>query len=117
MDLLDEAPALARVLLTSLTRLIRQIDDRVADLMLLDLAERVAKFLDIAAGSQNGDLGGGTAAPLPINLRINQSELARLVGGSRQQVNHILMDMERRGAIVRSGARIVSIRRDLLQPS
>jgi CRP/FNR family cyclic AMP-dependent transcriptional regulator len=117
LDLLDDAPALARALLGSLTRLIRQIDDRIADLVLLDLPERVAKFLDTAAASQNGGLVGHTDAPLPVNLRINQTDLARLVGGSRQQVNRILMDMERRGAIVRSGTRIVCIRRDLLPPA
>jgi CRP/FNR family cyclic AMP-dependent transcriptional regulator len=114
MDLLDEAPALVRALLTSLTGLIRQIDDRLADLVLLDLPGRVAKFLDIAAGSQNGAALGREDSSVPVDLRINQTDLARLVGGSRQQVNRILMDMERRGAIVRSGTRIVCIRRALL---
>jgi CRP/FNR family transcriptional regulator, cyclic AMP receptor protein len=109
--LLHEFPDLAVALLSSLTALIRQVDQQATDLVLLDLPGRIAKFLGAAARTEPGHKPG---TPVPIDLRMNQSELARLVGGSRQQVNRVIVRLEAEGAIVRVGSRIVAVRPDLL---
>ena len=80
--------------------------------MLVDLPGRVAKFLVAAAGVVPGEHRPG--APVPVDLRLSQSELARLVGGSRQQVNRVIVALEASGAIERVGAHIVSVRPDRL---
>ena len=41
---------------------------------------------------------------------LTQGDLARQVGGSRQQVNRVLMSLEADGSIERLGHRIVGIR-------
>ncbi len=108
-----EAPQVGAALLTSLAAVIRQVDDHVTDLVLVDLQGRVAKFLAAAAAAQPGAHRPG--APVRVDLRLNQTELARLVGGSRQQVNRAIVALEARGAIERVGARIVSVHPDRLE--
>jgi DNA-binding GntR family transcriptional regulator len=49
-----------------------------------------------------------------VDVALTQGDLARLVGGSRQQVNRILMGLEAAGSIERLGHRIVGIRPELL---
>ncbi len=113
LRLLREAPDVGAALLSALAALIRQVDDHATDLVLLDLPGRVAKFLAAAAGAHPGPPRPG--APVPVDLRLNQSELARLVGGSRQQVNRVIVALEAQGAIERVGSRIVAVRPDRLE--
>ena len=105
--LLRTSPAFANAMLTALARIIRNLDDQVADLVLLDLRGRVLKFLaravDTPAAQQD------PRSLIPVDLKINQTELARLVGGSRQKVNGIIVDLERTGAIHRRGSRIAAV--------
>ena len=52
----------------------------------------------------------GAAAPdglVPVRVDLTQGDLARQVGGSRQQVNRVLMSLEADGSIERLGHRIV----------
>jgi CRP-like cAMP-binding protein len=56
----------------------------------------------------------GTDPRTSVDLRLTQTELARLVGRSRQQVNRIIVALEREGAIERRGARIVAVHPALL---
>jgi CRP-like cAMP-binding protein len=103
-------------MLKTLADLVRGLDDHLADRTLLDLRARVIKYLISAAG---GGRQGATAAPpgeLRVDLCVSQTDLARLVGGSRQHVNRIILDLEREGAIRRHGPRVVAIRPALLQP-
>jgi len=104
--LLRDEPTVTAAILGLLTGLVRAVDDHVADLVLLDLASRLAKFL-LAA----------TAAPMPhsdapvrVDVSLSQTEMARLLGGSRQQVNRIIGEFATGGAIERSGGRITAIR-------
>jgi CRP/FNR family transcriptional regulator, cyclic AMP receptor protein len=110
---LGEDPRLARGMLVSMAEIVRRLDDYASDLVLLDLRGRLAKYLvrvaDAAAGST------APSAAVPVDLQVNQTELAQMVGGSRPHVNRILGELAHEGAIVRRGARVVAVRRDLLR--
>jgi CRP/FNR family transcriptional regulator, cyclic AMP receptor protein len=110
--LLRVHPSVGEALLTSLARLIRRLDDQASDLMLLDLQGRVCKHLSEAA--EHGRPGAPAGTLVPVDLSLTQTELAAMVGGSRQQVNRVIVSLERRGAIRRHGSRIVAVRPDLL---
>jgi CRP/FNR family transcriptional regulator, cyclic AMP receptor protein len=110
--LVREHPEIAQSLLTSLAALVRRVDDQTTNVMLLDLPGRVRQFLADTARAADPDARSGTA--VAVDLRITQTELAQLVGGSRQQVNRIIVDLERRNIVQRNGSRIVSVRLDLL---
>ena len=115
MDLLEGEPGFALGLLRIVVRLVRSADDRAADLVLLSLQARVEKFLtDAASASQRDDGPRPSGCAVPVDLRMTQTDLARLVGGSRQQVNRIVLVLEERGAIERSGTRIVAVRPERL---
>jgi len=114
LEVLRHNPGVGMALLACLAALIRRVDEQASDLVLVDLPGRVAKFLLAAAQASNGSAPAG--APVPVQMRLTQTELARLVGGSRQQVNRILADLEASGAIHRAGPRITAIRPDLLHP-
>jgi CRP/FNR family cyclic AMP-dependent transcriptional regulator len=117
--LLHEHTGVAVALLSALTSVVRQVDDHSTDLVFMDLPGRVAKFLAAAAaaaprapGAQPGSRRTDDA--VAVDLSLSQTELARLVGGSRQHVNRAIMALEASGAIRREGSRIVSIRPDRL---
>lgn len=84
MDLIEQRPALAVAMLQRLAAMVRKTSEAAADLVFLDLDQRVAKFI-LA-------YGGATSA----EIRITQSELASAVGASRQRVNATLQDFQRR---------------------
>jgi len=86
----------------SLGALLRRLTQRAADFVFLDLHGRVAKLLVDLAGdkSQPGD-------EVSLDLQLTQSDLASMVGGSRQSVNQILRSFEDRGYLEISGRHIV----------
>ena len=106
--LMLEVPAVSLALLTALASLVRQVDDHASDLVLVDLPGRVAKFL--ASAADDSPVAPREGGLVPVDLRISQSELAGLVGGSRQQVNRVIVSLEAAGAIQRVGSRIVAVR-------
>jgi CRP/FNR family transcriptional regulator, cyclic AMP receptor protein len=114
LRLLAEAPTVSAAMLGALAVLIRQIDNHAADLVLMNLRGRVSKFL-LGAASRAAAGPPRPEGAVPVDLRMSQSELARLVGGSRQQVNRILVALTKEGAINRVGPRIVSVRPDRLR--
>jgi CRP-like cAMP-binding protein len=95
--LLHAEPAFALAMLTRLAQLVRVVDDHLVDRTVLDLRTRVIKYL--------------------LHLAVSQTELARLVGGSRQKVNRVIVDLERCGAIRREGTHVVAIRPTALDPA
>jgi len=99
-------------MLGALAQTVRRVDNMAADLVLLDLRARVAKYLQRSADSREPALPAD--AFVPVDLRLSQSEIAKLVGGSRQQLNRIIGELTEAGAIVRRGSSIVAVRRDLL---
>jgi len=105
-------PEVAVALLSTLTTLVRRLDEHTSDLVLLDLPARFVKFLLGAAQVTPAEVRPGVS--VPVDLRLSQTELARLIGGSRQHVNRMITTLEAEGAIRRQGSRIVSVRPDLL---
>jgi CRP/FNR family transcriptional regulator, cyclic AMP receptor protein len=95
--LLQTEPRLLERVFEALCGLIRSADVALADQRFLSLKSRVAKAL---LQSDDGEPG----------QRITQSELAQRVGATRQSVNQVLRDFERRGFIQYAG-RAISIRR------
>lgn len=98
----ERHPQVAERLLMILGRLVRRVTGQAADLALIDLEGRVARLL-----VRMLDSGGGTA---DLDLGLTQSEIASMVGGSRQSVNQILHGLERTGYLEVRG-RKVTIRR------
>jgi CRP-like cAMP-binding protein len=92
--------------LGALARLVRRIDEHVTDLVTLDLQGRLLKFLAAAAEGH----AAGRDGFRPVEVSLNQSELARMLGGSRQQLNKVIVMLETSGSLRRSGSRITGVR-------
>jgi len=97
-------PQIATRLLQMLARRVRRTQTRLEDLILLDVAGRVAKQLVHLAGT-DGSTGDGQVR---VRHDLSQQELAQLVGASREAVNKTLSDFAARGWI-RVEARTVLI--------
>ena len=111
LDVLHERPALAEGLLESLGGLIRRLTDQTSDLVFLDLPGRVAKLLlNLASGGQPAPV----LEPV-IDVNFTQTEIAKMVGGSRQSVNQILRTFESAGYIETVGHSIRIVRADTLR--
>lgn len=111
LDLLPEHPNLAEVLLGSLSLVVRRLTEQFADLVFLDLHGRVAKLV-VDLANQRGHREGAATI---LDLDMTQSDLAAMVGGSRQSVNQILKSFERHGYLELHGRRVVIKRPDLLE--
>lgn len=90
LDLMSRRPDVTDVVLRSLGGLVRRMIAQAGDLVFLDLHGRVAKLL--------------VSSP---DLRLTQSDLAAMVGGSRQSVNQILRHFERRGYLRIEGGKLI----------
>ncbi len=102
LELLQSHPALAQALLASLGGLVRRLTEQAADLVFLDLHGRVAKLLLSLAEER----GRPAEQEVLLDLQVTQGDLAAMVGGSRQSVNHILHAFQRRGYLEIQGRRI-----------
>jgi CRP/FNR family cyclic AMP-dependent transcriptional regulator len=102
LELLQSHPAIAQALLASLGGLVRRLTEQAADLVFLDLHGRVAKWLLSLAEER----GRHEEHEILLDLQVTQGDLAAMVGGSRQSVNHILHAFERRGYLEIKGRRI-----------
>ena len=94
--LVDAEPALRRAMFAALTGEIRRLTGQIADLHFLDLPGRLARHLlrmggaeDILDGRARSD---DPAQPIRLVWPYTQSELAGMIGGSRQSVNRMLSD-------------------------
>jgi CRP-like cAMP-binding protein len=114
MDLLARRTSVATALLLSMAAMVRRLDEQACDASLLDLPRRVEKYLRSAADHPVGLPRAHVDGWVLVDLRVTQADLARQVGGSRQQVNRILMGLEAAGSIERLGHRVVRIRPDRL---
>lgn len=102
LDLIDTEPALRRALLASLAAEIRRLTGHVEDLHFLDLPGRLASRIVRLAADRPREPGGAVRIPWPYT----QSELAGMIGGSRQSVNRLLSDLADEG--------LVQLERDVL---
>ncbi|HSO93188.1 MAG TPA: Crp/Fnr family transcriptional regulator [Candidatus Dormibacteraeota bacterium] len=110
LEALSNSPQLTDGLLRSMGSMVRRLTDQAADLVFLDLHGRVAKLLLGLAE----DRGVTDADGLALDLHLTQTDLANMVGGSRQSVNQVLHSFERRGYLALDGRRIVIKRPELL---
>jgi CRP-like cAMP-binding protein len=103
LELIHNRPELTEVLLRSLGGLVRRLTEQAADLVFLDLHGRVAKLLLNLAEER----GVGEEGQVVLDLHMTQSDVAGMVGGSRQSVNQILHHFQRRGFVELDGRAIV----------
>ena len=108
-EVMARQPTVVTALLVSMAALVRRLDEQACDAALLDLPRRVEKHLaGLARGRATATEGLNDWVPVDVSL--TQGDLARHIGGSRQQVNRVLMRLEAAGAITRRGHRIIGIR-------
>lgn len=97
LDVLKAEPVILDALLVSLAGLVRRLSDQAADHVLLDLGARVAKTLLTLADGETS----------PPTIRLSQSQLAELAGGSRQSLNQVVRGFAARGFLRSEGRTIV----------
>lgn len=107
LEAIHASPQLVDGLLRSLGSMVRRLTDQAADLVFLDLHGRVAKLLLGLAEER----GTSSSAGWELDLHLTQSDLANMVGGSRQSVNQVLRSFERLGYLRLDGRRI-----EIIQP-
>ncbi len=104
VDLISKRPALAVALLGRLSQIVRRTTGLAADLVFLDMRQRVAKYL--LQREEGQALRSATA-----RSRITQSDLAASIGASRQRVNACLRDFQNEGwiSLQRSGVQVLDL--------
>ena len=87
---LERHPAVCLQLMELLCARIRRSDERMADLAFFELPTRLSKLL-LSYGSEK--------AGKEMRLSLSQTELAEMVGATRENVNRCLRDWHRRGLV------------------
>ena len=111
LELVDADADLRLALLAALAAEIRSSTDQVHDLQFLDLPARLARRLLRHAESLRPEADGSMRMPWPYT----QSELAGMIGGSRQSVNRLLGDFAARGLIRQEREAIILLDRRRLE--
>ena len=94
LELIDTDAGLRRALLASLAMEIRRLTGHVEDLHFLDLPGRLASRIVRLAAS-----AGISSGEARIAWPYTQSEMAGMIGGSRQSVNRLLADLTDQGLV------------------
>lgn len=95
MEFLESHPAAAREIIVVLADRIRRLNDRIEDMASRDLSGRLARqLLELAR-----ERGETTADGVRVHLPMTQSELAAMVGVSRQRLNRALGEWQDEGII------------------
>ena len=100
---LDEHPRVAVDMLQVLAHRMRDNNERISELVFMDVPGRLAKTLLNLASR----FGEPVEAGLKVPHDLTQEEMAQLVGSSRETVNKALMDFANRGWIAREGRSII----------
>jgi len=95
---ITEQPAVAWALLRILSQRLRDQNDRAEMLMTRDVAGRVADRLLKLAQSQGTTLPDGKSLRLDVSL--TQSDIAALIGATRERVSRALTAFRKSGAIL-----------------
>jgi CRP-like cAMP-binding protein len=103
-ELLTTHPDLRDALFASLSSLLRRTTRHVEELHFLDLAGRLAARLAELARQERRSNGAGTDAaadpgPVELDWPYTQSDLAAMIGGTRQSVNRLLADLIGEGLV------------------
>ncbi len=93
--LLERHPQVATALLGVLGERLRRTDQLIQDILFLDLPGRLAKQLLALADER----GVQTPQGIRIALRLSQSELAAMIGATRESVNRCLSAYAERGIV------------------
>lgn len=102
-DLVDGGSPFRWRLLGCIAVRIRRLTDQLAEVHFLDLAGRLALQLSRLAEESSP----GKASDIELKTSLTQSDLAAMVGGTRQRVNQILGDFTDEGLIRHEGGRLV----------
>ena len=96
---LEQNFELAMTMARGLAKRLRQADNRIGSLALLDVYGRVAQLLLQEAETVNGIrlVAGG----------VSKQDIARMIGASRERVSRIMKDLQARGYIEMRGSSIV----------
>ncbi len=111
LDSVHRNPTVADAMLRALGGLARRITEQASDLVFLDLAGRVAKCL-VHLAERDGRVDGDVTI---LELPLTQTELAEMVGGSRQSVNQIMRTFETRGFLEHRGREVAILDLDALR--
>jgi len=91
MRCLTGNPQIARTILQTMAKRLREADKKIESLALLDVYGRVARTLLELAKKQDGKL--------VVSQNLSQQDIANMVGASREMVNRILKDLAHGGYI------------------
>ena len=103
LPILESRADLCMVLLKVLCRRLRQTTEQVEDVMFRHLESRIAKALLQLVES----IGLRPLHSPSVELHVSQRELGNMAGGSRESVNKILQNWQRRGLIDLSKGSII----------
>jgi CRP-like cAMP-binding protein len=103
-ELLDAHPELRDALFAALTSLLRRLTHHVEELHFLDLAGRLAARLAQLARQAQPRAGSGA---VELDWPYTQSDLAAMIGGTRQSVNRLLADLIADGLVRLEHERLV----------
>lgn len=87
---LADNSAMALAVMQGLVRRLRQADEKIGSLALMDVYGRVAKLLMSSAVSDGGQ-------QLMIREKISRQDIAKMVGASREMVSRVMRDFEEQG--------------------
>jgi len=93
--LIDTVPALRHELLAGLVTELRRLTHHVEELHFLDLPGRLARRIVRLAREADPNPSG----PITLDWSFSQSELAAMIGGTRQTVNRLLGEFTAEGLI------------------
>jgi CRP-like cAMP-binding protein len=103
VELVEGGSPFRAQLLTGIARRIRRLTDQLAEVHFLDLAGRLALQLTRLAEES----APGETTNVTLNTTLTQSDLAAMVGGTRQRVNQIIGDFADEGLLEHDAGRIV----------
>ena len=95
LELIDTQPSFRRALFEALAAELRRLTRHVEELHFLDLPGRLASRLVRLAA----DAAPGQHTDIRLDWPYTQSELAAMIGGTRQSVNRLLADMASRNLL------------------
>jgi CRP/FNR family cyclic AMP-dependent transcriptional regulator len=99
---IEKNPSIAKAIFAEMSRRMRRADERIGNLILLDVYGRIARFLLDLARAEGKKVEGG----ILIEKRPTQQDIASIVGTSRETVSRVLGELNRRKLISISGKSI-----------
>lgn len=102
LDLVREQPDLALAVIRNLTERVSQLTEQVGRLALGDVYSRIRDVLNAQAVEEGGVLVTG---------RFTQSEIAQMVGSSREMVSRVFKDLREGGYIRLDDKRVVILKK------